>query len=132
MIARLFALLMLAVASPTSAQGGDFTIGDQHIQPADIVDARAIPDLEGPPVIMITFNDAGVGKLMAATRGGNTGLTIMVPVAIDGEKLTDLVTTEVRGDAVLTITARGRSIAQAEALAKRISGKDPVPEEFAE
>lgn len=132
MIGRLVTLLSLLVATPALAQTSDLAVGDQHFTPADIVDARAIPDLEGPPVIMITFNEAGVQKLMAATRAGNSGLTIMVPIAIDGQKITDLVTTEVRGEPVLTFTARGSTIEQATALARRISGREPVPEEFAE
>jgi hypothetical protein len=56
----------------------------------------------------------------------------MVPIAIDGQPQSDIVTTEVRADPVLTFMARGRTIAQASALAKRISGRDPLPEDLAE
>ncbi|SNS82789.1 hypothetical protein SAMN06295912_11831 [Sphingomonas laterariae] len=118
----LAALLLMAQAA------GGFAIGGQAFQQAEILDARAMPELDGTASIMLTLDPAAAKRLEAITRAH---LQKPVEVTLDGATIAAPVVAEPITEGVLTI-AGTFTLAQAEAMAKRISGKDPLPEEFEE
>lgn len=115
-------------AQPTAQTAGAFTIGGERFAQADILDARALPGLDGGAEIMLTFDPRAAKRLEALTR---TRAAQPIAIALDGRTIASPAMTAPVTDGVLTI-AGGFSLTEAEALAKRISGKDPVPEEFEE
>jgi len=110
----------------TAQAAGGFAIGGENFAQADIIDARALPELDGTAAIMFTFDPKAARRLEALTR---SQAAKPLAVTLDGATLASPVVPEPITDGVLTI-AGGFTMPQAEALAKRISGKDPVPEEF--
>ncbi len=115
------ATLLLA----TSAPAAEFRIGAVAFAPADILDARALPVPDAPPVIMLTFADAALPKLAEATRSDTDDAD--VPVTLDGKLLTRLIVRGPRQDPVLTIGGVA-TLPEAQRVAKEISGKDPLPD----
>lgn len=101
-----------------------FTIAGESFSEAEIVDARAQPDLSGKAAIMITFDDNGRVKL-ARISGANKSKPL--PFVLDGRVLMAPVLADPIIDGVAQIIGMF-TIAEAEALAKRISGKPPLPE----
>lgn len=121
--------MMLLAALPMSARGqaaGAFTIAGETFTPDEILDARAMPDIGGTASITITLAPEAAGRLAAITRAREEKPAMVV---LDGEALGNPEAPIV--DGVLTI-AGDFDVGEAEALAKRISGKDPLPEEFEE
>ncbi|WP_380874853.1 hypothetical protein ACFB49_01750 [Sphingomonas sp. DBB INV C78] len=112
----------------TAASGGGFAIGDKPFQQADILDARAEPELDGTAGIMLTFEPAAAKRLEALTRAN---LSKPITVTLDGKMIASPTIAEPITTGVLTISG-GFTVPQAEELAKRISGKEPLPEEFEE
>jgi preprotein translocase subunit SecD len=125
------AVLALALfAAPLGAQvaSGKLTIAGQPFAPSDVLDARAMPDPGGTAGIMLTLAPRAAKRLEKLTAG-LTGKPMIV--ALDGKPL---LSEMIRGpihDGVINIPGNYRTV-QAEALAKRISGKDPLPEDLAE
>lgn len=125
--AALFAIAGLLMAQ-AAAPAGEFTIGGAPFTQAEILDARAVPELDGPASILITL-DAKAAQRLAGISRKLAGQAM--PVRLDGEEIAAPRLAGPIEGGVLTISG-AFSVPQAEALAKRISGKDPVPEEFAE
>lgn len=125
----LAALLLLLMAQSAMAQaGGGFAIGGAPFAQAEILDARALPDLGGGAQIMLTLDPKAAARLEALSRAH---LAKPLAVTLDGKTLAEPIVQEPIAGGVLTITG-GFTLAEAEALAKRISGKDPLPDEFEE
>lgn len=126
----LIALVALSLAAPAvhaqSANG--FAIGGEPFAQAEIIDARALPGLDGAAEIMLTLDPRAAKRLETLTQAQ---LTKPLPVTLDGQTIASPTVAEPIAGGVLTI-AGGFTLPEAEALAKRISGKDPVPEEFEE
>lgn len=101
-----------------------FTIAGEPFSEAEIVDARAQPDISGKAAIMITFDDVGRVKL-ARLSGANKSKPL--PFVLDGQVLMAPVLVDPIIDGVAQISGMF-TITEAEALAKRISGKPPLPE----
>lgn len=120
---RISPFLLLLAASPATAQ---LVVGETRFEHDDVLDARALPEPGGPPVIMITFADTGIAKLTRATTVAGGG-TETIPVKVDGKPLNELLVAAPLDAPVLTLTGP-KDIAAAAALAKSISGKDPLPE----
>jgi len=125
------AVLAFAVfAAPLLAQvaTGKLTIAGEAFAPSDVLDARAMPDPGGTAGIMLTLSPKAAARLAKLTAGLSGKPMI---VALDGKPL---LSEMIRGpiqDGVINIPGNYRT-PQAEALAKRISGKDPLPEDLAE
>lgn len=120
---------LLFVASSLSAEGRSFQIGGEAFAQDEIVDARALPQLGGGASIMITFSDSAAKRMATLTRrlvGGP------VAVALDGETISSPTIREPILDGVVQISAQEWSIEAAAELAKRISGKDPLPDSLEE
>jgi preprotein translocase subunit SecD len=96
--------------------------------PADVLDARAMPDPGGTAGIMLTLGPKAAQKLEKITAG-LTGKPMIV--ALDGKPLLSEMIRSPIHDGVIDIPGSYRT-AQAEALARRISGKDPLPDDLAE
>ena len=101
-----------------------FTIAGEAFGEAEIVDARAQPDLAGKATIMITFDDNGRIKL-ARLSGANKSKPL--PFVLDGQTLMAPVVTDPIIDGVAQITGMF-TITEAEVIAKKISGKPPLPD----
>lgn len=123
---RLLALAALVVASPAVAR--DFTIGGEAFSEDDVVDARALPSMDGMPTILISFGDSAAQRLAVMTTR-NVGKA--VPIILDGKTLAEpLVQEPITGGA---IEMNGfASLPDAIKLAKLISGKDPLPDSLEE
>jgi preprotein translocase subunit SecD len=101
-----------------------FTIAGEPFSEAEIVDARAQPDISGKATIMITFDDNGRIKL-ARLSGANKAKPM--PFVLDGQTLMAPVVTDPIIDGVAQITGMF-TLTEAEVIAKKISGKPPLPD----
>lgn len=128
---RLLGLLAVLLATPLDAQAvatGKLTVAGQAFAAADVLDARAMPDLNGKAGVMLTLSPAAA-KRLATITAGLAGKPMIV--ALDGKTLlAEMIRSPIR-DGVIELPARV-SLPEAEALAKRISGKDPLPDDLAE
>lgn len=118
---------LLVMASPAFA-ARDFRIGQEQFAESDIVDARALPSVDGMPVIMITFAEAAAVRVQKLTQ-------VMVgqplPITLDGKELTAPTVREAIAGGVLEISGL-ESLAEGERIARLISGKDPLPDSLEE
>jgi preprotein translocase subunit SecD len=122
------ALLLIAVPLAAQVVTGKLTIAGEPFAPSDVIDARAMPDPGSTAGIMLTLTPKAAARLQKLTAG-LTGKPMIV--TLDGKPL---LSEMIRGpieDGVINIPGNYRTV-QAEALAKRISGKDPLPEDLAE
>lgn len=126
---RELATLLLLIASPAWAQVRDFKIAGEAFQEADIIDARALPQLGGGAAILLSF-EAPAAKRIAGITARLAGKP--VPVALDGETISSPTVSEPINDGALQISNAAWTVEAATALAKRISGKDPLPESLEE
>ena len=101
-----------------------FTIAGEAFSEAEIIDARAQPDISGKATIMITFDDNGRIKL-ARLSGANKAKPM--PFVLDGQTLMAPVVIDPIIDGVAQITGMF-TITEAEVIAKKISGKAPLPD----
>ncbi len=113
-------MLLATAAAPPPA----FTIGGQPFAQADILDARAMPDVDGSASIMLTFSPAAAKRLRALTAA-LVGKPL--PVALDGNVVVEPMVDTPIDDGVMQMTGRF-ALPEATALAKRISGRDPLPD----
>jgi preprotein translocase subunit SecD len=124
---RIFALAALSAlpATAIAATTADLlTINGTAFPQSDILDARATSDGSGTPNIFVTMTPAAAKRLASISRS-NIGRPI--PIAIGGKILmTPVVQDEITGGAI-EISGLATFDAAA-AMAKRISGKDPLPE----
>lgn len=120
-------LAALLVASPALA-ARDFRIGPEPFAEADILDARALPSVDGMPVLMITLAEQAslrLHKLTAAMVG------MPLPVTLDGKQLTAPLVREPIAGGVLEISGLP-DMRECERLAREISGKEPLPDSLEE
>lgn len=101
-----------------------FTIAGEAFSETEIIDARAQPDISGKATIMITFDDNGRIKL-ARLSGANKSKPL--PFVLDGQTLMAPVVTDPIIDGIAQITGMF-TITEAEVIAKKISGKPPLPD----
>ena len=114
--------LLLALLAPA---GRSFTIAGEPFAQADIVDARTVPDGSGSAALLLTFTPKGAAHLKALTTS-HSGKPM--PVLLDGAKIAEPTLSGPIEDGQLQISGTFGSFEAAGVLAKRISGKDPVPE----
>ena len=115
---------LLLLNFPALAQARSFTIAGEAFAEADIVDARALPGLTGEAAVMVTFADGAAQRLVGITRQF-TGKPIAI--VLDGKILSEPRVLEPIEGGVVQITG-GLTMENAIALAKQISGKEPLPE----
>ena len=122
---RLLPWLSMLVAAPAAAQApAGFTIAGEAFAQRDILDARAMPDVDGTAGIMLTFTPQAAKRLETLTRAG---VGKPMPIALDGKVLVEP-TVDAPIDGGVVEVSGHFPMAEAEALAKRISGKDPLPD----
>lgn len=123
MRALLLALPLLLAAAPAAT----LTIAGEPFAQTDILDGRATADAAGQPAVLLTFAP-GAAKRLAAIGTANEGKP--VAIAVEGAEVAQPV---MRGpvDGVIEIGGLA-SFEAATALARRISGKDPLPESIEE
>ena len=107
---------------------GHLVVAGENFAESDILDARAQPELDGTSSIRITFSDAAAKRLAALTAGlvGRTA-----HVTLDAQPVADPMVRETIQDGVLQLGGAWL-LEAAEALAKKISGKDPLPDSLEE
>jgi hypothetical protein len=134
---RWFAAALIALAAPAGAadrasapahgyETGKLTIAGEAFAPADVVDARAIPDINKKVGLMLTLSPAAAARL-ARISEGLIGKPLLV--ALDGKSLGGEMVRKPLSGGVVEIPGRW-SLSDAEALARRISGKDPLPDDL--
>ena len=117
------ALLLIAAVAPRK-----FTIAGQKFHERDIVDARPLPDLNGTATILLTFEDKAAKRLAKLSRKNREK-----PVAInlDGKTLVRPIFHSAIDDGMIQISGLF-TLDQATQLARRISGKEPLPDSLDE
>lgn len=123
MMKRFLPLALLA-ASPAWAGERAFQVAGEGFSEAEIVDARAQPELDGTSSIRITFAE-GAAKRVAALTQKLVGKP--AHVALDSQTVADPIVREPIKDGVLQLSGHW-TLDDATALAKKISGKDPLPD----
>lgn len=117
----------LPARAQTAPKSG-FTIGGEAFTQDEIVDARALPDLAGAPAIMITLNEEAALRLDAiAPRYADKP----VEIKLDGALIARPLILELMTSGIMSFTVDG-TMAEAEALALRISGRPPLRDELDE
>ena len=127
-MARLLIFLSaLLIVSPAIA-ARDFRIGPERFAESEILDARALPSVDGMPVLMITLAETAALRLhkLTETMVGQT-----LSITLNGKTLTAPVVREAIAGGVLEISGL-QSLREVEQLAREISGKDPVPDSLEE
>ncbi len=106
----------------------DFSIAGQQFSFADVIDARALPAIDGGVEVMVTFSEVAAKRIATLTKAN-----VKKPLAIrlDGKVLAQPVVNEPVADGVIHIFG-SFAFKEAEAIAKRISGKDPLPDSLDE
>lgn len=117
-------LISLASATAVAAESRNFTIGGETFSEAEILDARAQPEIDGTATIRITFSEAAARRIALATEQ-----LVGKPahVALDEMTVADPIVREPIRDGVLQISGAW-TVRDAEVLARKISGKDPLPD----
>ena len=105
-----------------------FTIGGEPFGETEIVDARALPDVTGKVTIMLTFDEKGRVKL---ARLSSENKSKPLAFVLDSRLLMAPVVTMPIVDGIAQITGMF-SLAEAEMIAKKISGKPPLPDSLDE
>src|SRR5690606_1606236 len=104
----------LAALLLTAQTAGGFAIGGESFAQADILDARALPDLGGGAEIMLTFDPKAARRLEALSRAQPAQ---PLAVTLDGKTIAAPTLAEPITDGVLTLSG-GFTLPEAEALAK--------------
>lgn len=118
-------------AEPSAApafETGKLSIGGEPFAPSDVLDARALPDINGKVGIMLTLTPK------AAKRLEEISLSLIgkpMLVALDGKTLAGEFIRKPIADGVIELPGRW-NLTDGEALARRISGRDPLPEDLGE
>jgi preprotein translocase subunit SecD len=121
---RKFLPLLLIATAPADS----LTIGGIAFPQSDFLDARAIFNETGGPVVLATFTPAGAQKLARITKA-NVGKPL--PLAIGARMLMKPIVREPILGGTIQISGIA-SVEEARALAKIISGKEPLPESLDE
>lgn len=124
MLKRLFPLALALTASPAWAAERSFQVAGEGFSEAEILDARAQPELDGTSSIRITFSESGAKRIAALTQK-----LIGKPahVALDNQTVADPIVREPINDGVLQLSGHW-TLDGATTLARKISGKDPLPD----
>lgn len=117
---------MIALLVAAAIVAGQFAIAGERFTPEEVLDSRAVPEIDGRTTLMVTLVPAAAKRLEAISRS-HVGRPLAL--TLDGATLAAPVVQQPLVDGVVTI-AGGYSLAEGEALARRISGKDPLPDEF--
>lgn len=105
-----------------------FAIGGEAFTQAEILDARGVPEADGSAAVRITLDPAASGRLATITRA-HIGKPLAV--TLDGAVVATPTVMEPIETGELVISA-AVTLAEADALALRIAGKPPLPDEFGE
>jgi len=107
-------------APPKTYPTGAFVVAGHAIRPTDVLDARAIPDMSGKPSLMVTLTPSAAGAIGAATD----------PIActLDGKPLGASPAGALTSGHVLQLSGDFGDYPATAALARRISGRDPLPD----
>jgi preprotein translocase subunit SecD len=124
----LISVFSLLVSGQAQAQLRTFTIGGETFSEAEIVDARSQPDLAGTAAIMITFSPEGA-KRLAILSHDHIGKPM--PILLNGKLLAEPVVMEDIAGGVAQISG-SFTLAEADALALTISGKEPLADSLDE
>jgi preprotein translocase subunit SecD len=119
-----FAPLILIAAAPADV----LIVGNQRFPQSEIIDARAVGGATGPAVL-VTLNP------VAAKRFGRITQTMVgkpMVIAFGATRLSAPIIVEPVRSGSFEITGPFKNFAEAEAMAKRISGKPPLPESLDE
>ncbi len=117
------ALLLIAADAPRK-----FTIAGQKFLERDIIDARPLPDLNGTAAILLTFEDKAAKRLAKLSRKNREKA---VAINLDGKTLVRPIFHNAIDDGIIQIIGLF-TLDQATQLARRISGKDPLPDSLDE
>lgn len=137
-MSRLAALALLAAmpiqacaAEPAPAPArsydtGKLTIGGQAFAVDEVADARAIPDINKKIGMMVSLTPDAAKRLE-----GITASLVGKPmeVKLDGKMLVAELIRKPIASGVIEVPGRW-TLDEAEALARRISGKDPLPDDL--
>ena len=109
-----------------SYETGKLTIAGEGFAPSEIADARAMPDVNKRVGIMVSLTPAGAKRLE-----GITAALVGTPmlVILDGKTLVAELIRKPFAGGVIEIPGRW-TLDEAEALARRISGRDPLPDDL--
>lgn len=99
---------------------GAFAVAGHAIAPTEVMDARAIPDMQGKPSLMVT--------LTAAAANAIGGANDRLPCTLDGKALGDSPADALKTDHILALSGDYGDYDATAALARRISGRDPLPD----
>lgn len=123
-----FGLVLLLAGSAAAATvaaksypTGSFSVGGHVVAARDVMDARALPDVAGNPSLMVTLTPAA-----AAAIGAKDGAP--VSCLLDGKPIGTGPAEPLASEHVLQISGTFASFDAAAAIARRISGRDPLPE----
>ncbi|MCZ4342588.1 hypothetical protein O4H52_13285 [Sphingomonadaceae bacterium G21617-S1] len=134
---RLIAIALLAAVppgvaaaapAPATFETGVLTIGGEMFAPAEILDARALPDVNGKVGMMLTLTTSAA-KRLEGISGALVGKPMLI--ALDGKPLAGELIRKPIANGVIEIPGRW-TLGDGEALARRISGRDPLPDDLAE
>jgi preprotein translocase subunit SecD len=130
MMFRAFIAVSLAFSGVALAADKDaFTIAGEAFPQSEIIDARALPQLDGTAALMLTFEGAAVERIARISKA-NVGKP--VPLALNGRILCEpMIREAINGGELVTICGTAPLDAIA-ALAKAISGKEPLPDSLDE
>lgn len=107
-------------------QTGMLTIGGEAFAPGEVADARAMPDINKRVGIMLSLTPGGARRLETVS-GSLIGKPMVV--ALDGKGLSAELIRKPIKEGVIELPGRW-TLDEAEALARRISGKDPLPDDL--
>ncbi len=123
--------MQACAAQPTpkasrSYETGKLMIAGQPFAATDIADARALPDINKKVGIMLSLTPAATRRLgeISAPLVGQP-----MTIELDGKSLGAELLRKPLTDGVVEIPGRW-TLDEAEALARRISGKDPLPDDL--
>ena len=125
---RFVFLLLMIAAAPAFAAERSFLVAGEAFSEAEILDARAQPELDGTSSIRITFAESAALRIATVTQ---RLIGKPASVALNGETVADPIVREPIRDGVLQLSGPW-SIEGAVSLARKISGKDPLPDSLEE
>lgn len=99
---------------------GAFVVAGHALKPTDILDARALPDMGGKPSLMVTVTPQAALAIHPDTAP--------LDCTLDGKPLGTSPAGALVGDHVLQISGTFADYETAAALARHISGRDPLPD----
>lgn len=109
-----------------SYETGKLSIAGEAFAPGEVADARAMPDMNRKVGVMISLTPAGSKRLEAITAP-LVGKPMIV--TLDGKTLAAELVRKPVATGVIELPGRW-TLDEAETLARRISGKDPVPDDL--